>query len=124
VNTAMNLRAPWHFGKFLSGWETGCLSRRTQLHGVSELVSRAIAHTVSSRFPTSAARVRAQVRSYGVCGRRSGTGAGFLLVLRLPLSTLIPPTAPHSSSSIQVGYDRPVSGRLTKWTQSHRTPKN
>jgi hypothetical protein len=30
---------------------------------------------------------------------QNGTGAGFLRVLRLPLPILIPPTAPHSSSS-------------------------
>jgi hypothetical protein len=42
-----------------------------------------------------------------------------------PLPILIPPTVPHSSSSILEGwYNRPVSGRRTKWTQSHRTPRN
>lgn len=38
---------------------------------------------------------------------------------------LIPPTAPHSSPSIiQRGYNRPNSGRVTKWTQSHFILKN
>jgi hypothetical protein len=49
----------------------------------------------------------------------------FLLVLRFPLPILIPPTAPHSSSSIIRGwYNRQISGRRTKWTQSHPTPRN
>jgi hypothetical protein len=30
VNTAMNFRAPWHVGKFLSSWATGGFSRMTQ----------------------------------------------------------------------------------------------
>jgi hypothetical protein len=35
------------------------------------------------------------------------------------------PTTPHSSSSIIQGcYNRPISGRRTKWTQSHPTPRN
>jgi hypothetical protein len=32
--------------------------------------------------------------SCGICGGQSGTGAGFLRVLRFPLPILIPPTAP------------------------------
>jgi hypothetical protein len=41
------------------------------------------------------------------------------------LQILIPPTAPHSSSSIIRGwYNRPVSGRRTKQTQSHPTPRS
>jgi hypothetical protein len=85
---------------------------------------RAIAQAVSSWLPTAAVQVRAQVGSCGICGEQSGAGAGFLRVLRFPLPILIPPTAPHSSSmSIVRGwYNRPVSGRRTKWTQSHLTP--
>jgi hypothetical protein len=37
----------------------------------------AIAQPVSRQLPTSAARVRAQVRSCGICGGQSGTEAGF-----------------------------------------------
>jgi hypothetical protein len=47
----------------------------------------------------------------------------FLRVLRFPLPILIPPTAPHSSI-IRGWYNRPNSGRRTKWTQSHHTPRN
>jgi hypothetical protein len=54
----------------------------------------AIAQAVSRWLPTAAARVRSQIRSCGICGGQSGTGAGFLLVLRFPLPILIPPTAP------------------------------
>jgi hypothetical protein len=43
---------------------------------------------------------------------------------RFPLPILVPPTAPHSSSIIQSWYNRPVSDRRSKWTQSHPTPRN
>jgi hypothetical protein len=62
-------------------------------------LGRAIAQAVSRRLPTAAARVRFQVRSCVICGGQSGTGAGFLRVLRFPLPILIPPTTQHSSSS-------------------------
>jgi hypothetical protein len=82
----------------------------------------AIAQAVSRRLPTAAARVRDQVRSSGICGGQIGTVTGFLRLLRVPLPILIPPTASHSSSTIKVWYNRPVSGWRTKWTQSHPTP--
>jgi hypothetical protein len=60
---------------------------------------------------------RAQVRSFGICGGQGGTGVCFLLPI------VIPPTAPLSSSIIRGWYNRPVSGRRTKWTQSHPSPR-
>jgi hypothetical protein len=69
-----------------------------------------IAQAVSRRIPIAAARVRAQVRSCGICGGQSGTGAGFLRVLRVPLLIRIPPTAQHSSSIIRGWYKRPNGG--------------
>jgi hypothetical protein len=60
---------------------------------------RAIAQGVSRLLPTAAARVRSQVRSYGICGGQIGTGAGLHRVLRFPLQILILPTAPQSSLS-------------------------
>jgi hypothetical protein len=84
---------------------------------------RDIAQAVSPRILTAVARVRAQVRSCGICGGQSGTGAGFLRVLRFPLLILIPLTAPDSSSIIRGWYNRPHSGRRTEWTRSHHTSK-
>jgi hypothetical protein len=77
---------------------------------------RVIAQAVSGRLPTAAAQVWAQVRPCGVCGWQSNIGASFLRVLRFPLPILIPLTAPHSSSIIRDWYNRPISGRRTKWT--------
>jgi hypothetical protein len=86
---------------------------------------RAIAQAVSGRPPTAATPVQAQIRTCGICGEQSGTGAGFIRVLRFPLPILIPLTAPHSPSSIIRGwYNRPISGRRTKRTQGHPTPRN
>jgi hypothetical protein len=92
--------------------------------GVKGRQCRVIAQAVSRRLPIAAARVRAQVRSCGICGGQSGTGVGFFRVLRFPLPILIPQIAPHSSSIIRGCYIRPISGRRTKWTQSHPTPRN
>jgi hypothetical protein len=49
----------------------------------------AVAQAVSRWLPTAAAGVRV-LAACGVCGGQSGTGAGFLRVLRFPLP-MIPP---------------------------------
>jgi hypothetical protein len=71
---------------------------------------RAVAQEVSVRLPTAVARFRVLVRTCGICGGQSGTGAGFLLVQWFPLPS-IPLTAPHAASSIIRGwYNRALSG--------------
>jgi hypothetical protein len=45
---------------------------------------RAVAQTVSRRLPTAAARIRAQVRLCGICGRQSGTGHVFFEYIGYP----------------------------------------
>jgi hypothetical protein len=46
----------------------------------------------------------------------------FFWVFGFPLPILVPPTSPHSSYIIRGWYNRPNSGRRTKWTQCHSTP--
>jgi hypothetical protein len=117
-----NLRkVEWIFTKF-GNFINVCPYRFWLTIGV---LGRAIAQAVIRRLPTAVAPVRTQVRSCGICGGQSGTGAGFLRVLRFPLPILISPNTPHSLSSIIRGsYNRPISGGHTKWTQSHPTTRN
>jgi hypothetical protein len=76
-------------------------------------------HYICLKPSIAAAEVQALVMSCGICGGQSGTWAGFLWAFQFPL-TIIPLPAPHSSSSIiRDRYNRPKSGRLTKWTQFH-----
>jgi hypothetical protein len=66
----------------------------TSVSGLYTVSGRAIA--VSRWLPTAAARVQTRVWSSGICGGQSGTGAGFLRVLRFPLPIFIPPNSPSS----------------------------
>jgi hypothetical protein len=71
-----------------------------------------------ARFPPL--RPEFDPSSCGICGSRSC----FLRVLRFPLPNFIPPTVPHSSSSIIRGwYNRPTIGRRAKWSQDHPNPR-
>jgi hypothetical protein len=84
-----------------------------------------IAQAVSRRFPIAADRVQSQVRSSRICGGQSGTGAGFLRVLRFRLPNLIPPTAPHSSSSvIGAGTIGQLVADVPSVLKSHPTPRD
>jgi hypothetical protein len=86
-------------------------------------VGCAMAEAVSGQFTTVAARVLTCIKSRGICGGQSGTGAHFRRVLRFPLQILIPPTAPHSSAIIRCWYNRPIGGRRTEWTVSPHLKK-
>jgi hypothetical protein len=78
-----------------------------------EQTGRATTQAVSRWHPTAAARVRARVRSYGICGGQSGTMAGFLRVFRFHLPIFIPSTVPQSPSSIIWGwYNRPIAAAV------------
>jgi hypothetical protein len=86
---------------------------------------RAIAQAVSRRRrPTAAVRVRAQVRTCGTCGGQSVTGAGLLRVLGFPYQFSFHRLLHIHHLSSGGWYNGPISGRRTKWTQSHPTPRN
>jgi hypothetical protein len=70
--------------------------------GTITTLGRALAQTVSSWLPTSAARVW----PCEICDGQSGTGGSFLRLLSFLLPS-IPPTAPHSSSNIRGWCNRP-----------------
>jgi hypothetical protein len=81
----------------------------------------AVTQAVSCRLPTATTWVQSQFESCEIYGEQTGIGAGFLAVLRFPVPILIPPNAPPSSV-IWGWYNRPISDRRTKWTESHPTP--
>jgi hypothetical protein len=77
---------------------------------------RAIAQGVSRRLPTAGARVQTRVYSCGICGGQSVAGAGFLRVLRFPLSIFIPPIFYTITITYHPGlvYNRPVVAAVPK----------
>jgi hypothetical protein len=93
------------------------------MEGSKRCLGGAIAQVVSRRLPTSAARIRSQVKSCGIHGGQSGTAVGILRVLQFPLTIFIPPNASYSTV-IWGFYGRPISDRCTKWTQSHPIKQN
>jgi hypothetical protein len=96
------------------------------LSSVRSKLGRAIAQAVSRRLTTVAVRVRVQVRSCHVDSwvDKVALGQVFSEYVEVPLPILIPPTAPYSVFIIRGWHNRSVSGRRTKWTQSHPTPRN
>jgi hypothetical protein len=61
------------------------------------MLDRAVAQAVSRWLPTPAAQLGVRA-ACGVCGGQSGTGVGFLRVLRFPLPFMIPLISPSESS--------------------------
>jgi hypothetical protein len=91
--------------------------RRTQ----QKLCGRAVTQAVSSWISTAAARVRVRA-ACGVCGGQSGTGAGFLIVLRFPLP-IIPPISPSSSLGAgTMGLLVSAVPRESNWTPTTTIP--
>jgi hypothetical protein len=76
----------------------------------------AVAQAVSRWLPTAAVRA-----ACGDCGGQSGTGAGFLRVLRFPLPM-------HHSTNFSITittrcwHNRPIGGRSAEWTQLDTSP--
>jgi hypothetical protein len=89
---------------------------------------RVIAQVVNWWLPTAAVGFDPRSGHVWFVVDKVALGQVFSQVLQFPLPILIPSTASHSSSStIRGWYNRPVTGRHTKWTQSHRshpTPRN
>jgi hypothetical protein len=59
------------------------------LCGLVSMKGLAVAQAVSRWLPTATARVHIRA-ACGFCGGQSGAGAGFLRVLRFPLSNILP----------------------------------
>jgi hypothetical protein len=57
----------------------------TLITSVIFIASLTSGRVVSRRLAIAAARVRSLNKSCGICGGQSGTGAGYLRVLRFPL---------------------------------------
>jgi hypothetical protein len=80
---------------------------------------RAVTQAVRHWLLTAVARARAQVSSFGIYGGQSGTGTGFLRVLRFPCQSAFNKLL-HNLGLVQY----PSSGRSAKRTQSHLNMNN
>jgi hypothetical protein len=80
---------------------------------------------LSRQIPTAASRVRSQFRSCGICGGRSGTGTGFLRVLRFSLPIHIPLIAPTKILSLAGTIGQLVADVLNGFrpTPTHKLKK-
>jgi hypothetical protein len=74
---------------------------------------RTVAQAVSRWLLTAAARVRARVKSCGICGGQSGTGASFLRVHRFPLPLI---QSTNYSTSIAICHPGLIQ-QTNKWSQ-------
>jgi hypothetical protein len=91
------------------------------INTIAYKTDHAIAQAVSRRLRTAGGPGSSTGQVMWDLWWKSGTGADFLRVLRFSLPILIPPTAPHSSSSIIRGwYYRQISGQRKEWTKSQR----
>jgi hypothetical protein len=75
-----------------------------------------IAQAVSRWLPTAEARVRARVRSSGICGGQSGDGTSFPGVLRSMLPICTPPNSIRTSSQSPGAGTIGQKGRRAVWT--------
>jgi hypothetical protein len=77
---------------------------------LSAVPCRAVAQAGSRRLPTLAARVTAQVKSCGICGRQNGKGQVYSGYFGFPYYSFMGLIGLQSSSVIQVWYNRPING--------------
>jgi hypothetical protein len=124
---AIGLRLQWIIDMKCSCLSTAKVSSACIIIGSewAQTLNR-VAQAVSRRLPNAAARVRARVRSCGICGGQRGIGAGFLRVIRFPLPIHILPIAPQSSLSSGAGTvgqrvaTVPSGLSLTPWEKRFR----
>jgi hypothetical protein len=92
-----------------------------QEHDLLFCKGRAIAQAVSRWLSTAAARVRTRVWSNGICRGQSGSGAGFLRVLRFSLPSFIPPKFSFLTIT-RCRYNRPEMADMPSGPSLDSTP--